>query len=92
MDSDDFIKEIKIIEKTEEEKELDLMLSIIRVKRDLEVANMNFEYATGDLIDYYIYQMKACRSKYDFLVKKAKELGLSLDMIEQIDIKYNKAI
>lgn len=92
MDEDNFIKEIKIIEKTEEEKELELMLSIIKVKKDLEVANLNFEYATGDLIDYYIYQIKACRSKYDYLVKRAKEKGLSLDMIEQIDIKYNKAI
>ena len=61
-------------------------------KKELEEANNNFEYAQGDLIDYYTYQIKANRAKLDYLVKKAKEKGLVLDMIEQIDIRYNKAI
>lgn len=46
----------------------------------------------GDLIDYYTYQIKASRAKFDYLVKKAKQKGLSLDMIDQIDIKFNKVI
>ena len=75
-----------------QEKEIDLMISIIKTKRELEVANSNFEYAQDDLIDYYTYQIKAIRAKFDYLVKEAKEKGLALDMIEQIDIRYNKAI
>lgn len=85
-------KESKVVEKTEQEKEIELMVSIIKAKKELEVASLNFEYAQDDLIDYYTYQIKACRAKFDYLVKKAKEKGLVLDMIEQIDIRYNKAI
>ena len=85
-------KEIKLIEKTNQEKEIELIVSIIKAKNELETANSNFEYAQDDLIDYYTYQIKATRAKIDYLVKKAKEKGLALDMIEQIDIRYNKAI
>ena len=95
MQENNFEREIQsaeLVELTEQEKELELMLNIIKVKNELDVANSNFEYAQDDLIDYYTYQIKANRAKFDYLVKKAKNLGLSLDMIEQIDIKYNKAI
>ena len=92
MSEENFIKESKIIDKSNEEKEVDLIISIIKTRNELEVANHNFEYAQGDLIDYYTYQIKATRAKFNYLVKKAKEKGLALDMIEQIDIKYNKAI
>lgn len=92
MNEEDYKKETKIIEKTEQEKEIELMVSIIKTKRELEVATLNFEYAQEDLIDYYTYQIKAMRAKFDYLLKKAKEKGLALDMIEQIDIRYNKAI
>lgn len=92
MQENEFEKETKLKELTEQEKEIELMLSIIKVKNDLDVANSNFEYAQDDLIDYYTYQIKANRAKFDYLVKKAKQSGLSLDMIEQIDIKFNKAM
>ena len=88
----DYENEAKYKELSEQEKEIELMLSIIKVKNELDIANSNFEYAQGDLIDYYTYQIKANRAKFDFLVKKAKRKGLSLDMIDQIDIKFNKAI
>ena len=90
--NEEYKREIKIIEKTEQEKEIELIVSIIKTKKELEEASNNFEYAQGDLIDYYTYQIKANRAKLDYLVKKAKEKGLVLDMIEQIDIRYNKAI
>lgn len=92
MSEENFIKETKIMDKSNDEKEVDLIISIIKTRNELEVANRNFEYAQGDLIDYYTYQIKAIRAKFNYLVKKAKEKGLALDMIEQIDIKYNKAI
>ena len=92
MHEEEYRKETKMIDKTEEEKEIELMLSILKTKQELEAANSNFEYAQEDLIDYYTYQIKATRAKFDYLVKKAKEKGLALDMIEEIDLRYNKAI
>ena len=89
---DEYQKDYKIIEKNNQDKELDLIASIINAKQELDIATRNFEYASDDLIDYYTYQIKASRAKFDYLVKKAKKKGLSLDMIEQIDIKLNKAI
>ena len=50
---EEFLKENKIIEKTEIEKEEELIISILKTKRELNVARQNFEYAQGDLIDYY---------------------------------------
>lgn len=89
---EEYVRESKIIEKTEEEKELELMISILKARKELEEANKNFEYAEDELIDYYTYQIKASRSKLDYLVKKAKSKGASMDMIKRIEIKYSKAI
>ncbi len=92
MQEEEYKKETKVFDKSDEEKEIELMVSIIKTKKELEVANLNFEYAQEDLIDYYTYQIKAMRAKFDYLLKKAKKKGLALDMIEQIDINYNKVI
>lgn len=92
MGEEEYRKETKIIEKTEEEKEIELIVSIIKAKKELEIASLNFEYAQEDLIDYYTYQIKATRAKLDYLLKKAKKRGIALDMIQQIDIRYNQAM
>lgn len=92
MGEEEYKRETKIIEKTEEEKEIELIVSIIKAKKELEMASLNFEYAQEDLIDYYTYQIKATRAKLDYLVKKAKKRGIALDMIQQIDIRYNQAM
>ena len=47
-------------------------------------ANRNFEYAKDDLVDYYIYQIKANQAKLDYLLKLAKTKGIELDMINQM--------
>lgn len=89
---EEYARESKIIEKSEEEKETELILSIIKTKKELDEACKNFEYAEEDLIDYYTYQIKANRSKFDYLVKQAKNQGLALDVIKQIEIKLNKVV
>lgn len=89
---DNYIKEEIVEEKSEEEKELELLISIYKTKKELDVANRNFDYAEGDLIDYYTYKIKATRAKFDYLVKKAKSYGIEIGMIDQIDIRYNRAI
>lgn len=84
---EEYIKDIKIIERTEEELNIELLKSIIKTKRDLENSNKNFEYAEGELIDYYLYQIKANQSKLNYLLKKAKKNGIILDMINEIEIR-----
>ena len=71
-----YIQEENIRELTDKEKELELIMNIIKAKNDLETSMKNFEYAEDDLIDYYAYHIKATRAKLDYLVKKAKIQGL----------------
>lgn len=87
---EEYVKEHKIIDKSEEELNIELIKSIIKTKMDLENANKNYEFADGELIDYYLYQIKANQSKLNYLLKKAKKDRLIIDMIKQIEIKQNK--
>ena len=80
----EYVKEEQIREKTEREKEIELIKSIIQAREDLKIANKNFEYAGGDLIDYYTYQIKANQTKLDYLIKIAKSRGLTVDMINDM--------
>ena len=84
---EEFLKENKIIEKTEIEKEEELIISILKTKRELNVARQNFEYAQGDLIDYYSYQIKENQSKLDYLIKLAKKKGVILSRDKEVKIR-----
>jgi hypothetical protein len=93
--SSEYIKEKDIIEKSEEDLDVELIKSIIRTKQDLKNSNRNYEFAEGELIDYYLYQIKANQSKLNYLLKKAKNNGLIIDMIREIEIRkeqYNDDI
>ena len=85
-------KEKKIIEKTEQEAQVELIKSIIEAKKQLNLANKNFEYAEGELIDYYAYQIKATRAKLDYLVKKAKSKKMEIDMISEMKIRLKENV
>lgn len=87
---EEYVKELKLIEKSEEELNIELIKSILRTKIDLENAHKNYEFAEGELIDYYLYQIKANQSKFNYLLKSAKKKGIIIDMIKQIDIRKNK--
>ena len=84
---EEYIREKRMIEKTEIEKEIELIKSIISTREELKINNKNFEYAEGDLIDYYTYEIKANRAKLDYLVKKAKSKSIALDMINELKIR-----
>ncbi|MFR5683930.1 MAG: YaaL family protein [Clostridia bacterium] len=88
---EEYVKDMPVEEKTDEDKEIELILSIIKTKNELETANRNFEYADKELIDYYTYQIKANQAKLDYLVKKAKTKGLVLDMISGIELNSYSA-
>jgi hypothetical protein len=58
-----------------------LLKNIAQAKQDWLSAASNFEQADdSDLIDYYIYKMKACQVRYNYLLKKAKAIGLKQDI------------
>ena len=85
---EEYVTETKIRELTEIEKEEELIFNIIRTKKELECARRNFEFAyTSDLVDYYIYQIKANQSKLDYLIKLAKTKGIFVNSINQAEIQ-----
>ena len=84
---EEYVRERKIMDKTDKERREELVKSIITAKEELNQLNKNFEYADNDMIDYYTYQLKANQSKLDYLIKFAKSKGVSLDMVESIKMK-----
>ncbi|MBP3800825.1 MAG: YaaL family protein [Clostridia bacterium] len=85
---EEFVKEELIIDKSEYEKDEEIIKNIIKAKRDLENAQKNFEYAQNqDLVDYYIYQIKSNQSKIDYLIKLAKAKGIFVNLINEAEIK-----
>ena len=85
---EEYIKEQKIEEKTEIQKEIELIRTIIKTREALKRDNRNFEYAQGDLVDYYVYQIKANQAKLDYLIKIAKTKGIQVDMINDKKFTY----
>lgn len=86
MQNDYYVKDNRIIEKTEIEKESELIRCIIKTREELKIANRNFEYAQDGLVDYYTYQIKANQAKLDYLIKLAKLNGIEVDMVN--DLKF----
>lgn len=84
---EEYVKEVKLKEKSDEELSLDLIKSIIKTKNDLNNLNKNFEFAEEELIDFYLYQIKANQSKLNYLLKKAKKEGIVLDRVNEIEIR-----
>ena len=82
-------KEKKIIEKTELKREVELIRSIIKTREELKIANVNFEFVENDLVDYYVYQIKANQAKLDYLLKLAKTKGIVVDRVKEL--KYRKS-
>ncbi len=89
---EEYIKETKVKEKNDNERKLELIISIIKTKRKLQDDITNYEFAHDELIDYYLYNIKANQAKLDYLIKKAKASGISLERINEIDIRKNKVV
>ncbi|CDE90063.1 MAG: DUF2508 family protein [Clostridia bacterium] len=81
---DEFKREQLIKEKSELDKEIELVRNIIKTREELKNDNRNFEFAEMELVDYYIYQIKANQAKLDYLLKLAKASGITIDRINQI--------
>ena len=87
---EEFVKERKIVDKSREELNTILVQSIIKTNNELENARNNYEFAEGELIDYYLYQIKANQSKLNYLIKKSKANGITIDRLKQIELKNNE--
>lgn len=86
-------REKLIKDKSEMEREIELITNIIKTREDLKSNNRNFEYAEDELVDYYIYQIKANQSKLDYLLKLAKASGITIDTINELKYEnYNEDI
>ncbi|MCI8617724.1 MAG: DUF2508 family protein [Clostridia bacterium] len=69
---EEYQKEGKVKDMSELEREIELIRNIIKTREELKDNNKNFEFAENDLVDYYIYEIKANQSKLDYLIKLAK--------------------
>lgn len=67
--------------------DLEFIKSVIKTKRELEIASKNFDIAEAELIDYYSYQIKANKAKLSYLIKEAKQKGYELDMINELKVQ-----
>lgn len=81
---EEFKREGLIRDRSELDREIELVRNIIKTKEELKNNNKNFEYAEFDLVDYYIYQIKANQAKLDYLLRLAKARGISIDVINQL--------
>ena len=71
-------------EKKNRIKNEEIIKSIVRAKSELNTNIKNYEYAEKELIDFYLYQIKANQAKLDYLIKIAKENKIELDSIKKI--------
>lgn len=81
---EEHMKNKKDIDKSKEEMNKTLIQSIINTNANIQVAQKNYEFAEDELIDYYLYTIKANQSKLDYLIKKSKKNGIELNRIEKL--------
>ncbi len=84
---EEFVKEYKIKDKTQEELNTALVQNIIETNNNLQNSINNYGYAEGEMIDYYLYQIKANQSKLNYLIKEAKDRKILIDRATQISLR-----
>lgn len=66
----------KFKSKQENEKE-EVIKNLKEAQDELTTAVNNYEFACEfELVDYYTYNIKAAQTKYEYLLRKAKEQGM----------------
>lgn len=81
---EEYVKEKKIVDKSKEEMNKMLIQSIINTNNNIQIAQKNYEFAEDDMIDYYLYTIKANQSKLNYLIKISKKNGIELSRIENL--------
>lgn len=73
----DYLLEKLSKSKPYDEDTQNLLENLKNAQNDFKTAVANFEFAEEpELIDYYTYKIKATQTRYQYLLKKAKERGL----------------
>lgn len=81
----EFIKEQEIEINNKEELNKMIFQNIIKTKKELTRIQNNYEFAEAELIDYYLYQMKAVQAKLDYLIKKSKNNDLEITELTEVE-------
>lgn len=59
----------------------DIFTSIYEATQDIHDAQNFFDNVTeSELIDHAIYRLEAAKTKYSFLIKKAKDIGIKVNI------------
>lgn len=62
--------------------EKNLLSEIETVKKNLEIVSAHFEYQSdSDLVDACIYEMKSLTARYSYLMREAKKLGITKNVV-----------
>lgn len=76
----DYLFQLKSMINVEQDKRDDYLENIRKAQSEWEKAQMYFQSVTEpDLIDHAIYNMEAARTKYFYLLKKARSNKINLD-------------
>jgi hypothetical protein len=63
------------------DEQMDMIRCVQQAMEEWCQAEKCFEYVSDpDLVDYAIYRIQASKKKYDYLLKKAKEMGIKVDL------------
>ncbi len=66
----------------------EVIFNLHQAKQELDIANNNFKFAQEqELIDYYIYQMKAAEARYQYLLKEAKEKKITISVLSETQMQ-----
>ena len=84
---EEFVKEYNIKDKSKEELNKLLVQNIMKTNNELKNSINNYGYAEDEMIDYYLYQIKANQSKLNYLIKEAKDRGIIIDRELQIKLR-----
>lgn len=69
----------------------ELLENLKKAKQEWIVASTNYEFAQDEeLIDYYVYAIKAAQLKYDYLLKKVKEVGGELTKKDFYELSFER--
>ncbi len=67
-----------------------LLDDLEKARQDLEIANINFEFAQNkEMIDYYIYKIKSAEIRYQYLLKQVKSQNIILEDVPKNNL-HNK--
>lgn len=71
----------------EEQERRQLIDDILNLKYSMKKTEFLFDRTEDtDLIDALIYEHKALQSRYTYLIKKAKEMRIEIEQLEQMEL------